>query len=99
MFFLDRNFNRRGVLYAFEELAGVVNIPGPKFVFAHIICPHTPYVFGQNGEKVGRKDYGKYSEKFLYTNQYIFISKKIEELIKVLKIPLSSLYNRIMVVE
>ena len=81
LLYLDWEFHRRGVLYAFEELARVVNIPGPKFIFAHIICPHGPYVFGQNGEKVGRKDNGKYSEKFLYINQYIFISKRIEKLV------------------
>lgn len=28
-------------------------VPGPKFVYAHLIVPHPPYVFGAHGEYVG----------------------------------------------
>ena len=38
------------VLSQFEYLEQVPTLPGPKFVFAHIISPHHPYVFGPNGE-------------------------------------------------
>ncbi len=38
------------VLSQFEYLEQVPTLPGPKFVFAHIVSPHHPYVFGPNGE-------------------------------------------------
>ncbi len=38
------------VLSQFDYLERVSTQPGPKFVFAHIISPHSPYVFGPDGE-------------------------------------------------
>lgn len=32
------------------ELENIPSIPGPKFVFAHIMVPHSPYVFTPSGE-------------------------------------------------
>ena len=43
---------RRTVLYNFEALASMPEVPGPKFVFAHIISPHPPFVFDQDGNSV-----------------------------------------------
>lgn len=37
------------VLYNFETLAKIPEIPGPKFIFAHIVVPHPPFVFDKNG--------------------------------------------------
>lgn len=39
-------------LYALKQLPKVPDIPGPKFVFVHLIIPHSPFVFGPNGEKI-----------------------------------------------
>lgn len=39
----------RLVLGSFEELA---NAPGPKFVFIHLIVPHSPFAFDENGDPV-----------------------------------------------
>jgi len=36
-------------LYRLERMA---EIEGPKFVYAHIVCPHPPFVFGRNGEEI-----------------------------------------------
>ncbi len=44
--------NYEDTRYALEQLPNVPNIPGPKFVFAHLVIPHSPFVFGPNGEKV-----------------------------------------------
>jgi hypothetical protein len=42
----------RGIVrYTLSELPVVAQLRGPKFVFAHILLPHPPYVFGPNGEK------------------------------------------------
>ncbi len=36
-------------LYRLERMA---DIEGPKFVYAHIVCPHPPFVFGRDGEEL-----------------------------------------------
>jgi len=38
--------------FAFSELARLATSPGPKFVFAHIILPHPPFVFDAGGNVV-----------------------------------------------
>ena len=73
--------HREGVLYAFDELAKIPKIKHPKFVFAHILCPHAPFVFGVNGESVKFKDSSNWINKSIYLGQYIFITKKIEKLV------------------
>jgi hypothetical protein len=52
-------------------LESVPSIPGPKFVFAHILAPHPPYVFEPNGELV-QEEKGKiigYRDQVAYVNQ------------------------------
>ena len=41
--------HRRIILYTFERLPEVAALEGPKYVFAHIIAPHPPYVFDHEG--------------------------------------------------
>jgi hypothetical protein len=79
------NNKREKILYAFSKLADINKIEGPKFIFAHILCPHSPYVFGQNGELVLEATHQREeiisNEKDKYLNQLIFVNKKIEILI------------------
>jgi hypothetical protein len=37
------------VLYTLSELPGTATLAGPKFVYAHIILPHKPFVFDAQG--------------------------------------------------
>jgi hypothetical protein len=55
--FLDTAYieHRDRILYALDELEDMPSIRGPKFVFAHILAPHEPFVFGAKGEIVERK--------------------------------------------
>jgi hypothetical protein len=42
--------HRQRTLFQLETLKDIpVNIPGPKIVYAHIIAPHPPFVFSQDG--------------------------------------------------
>ncbi|MFC1923718.1 hypothetical protein ACFLY4_10575 [Chloroflexota bacterium] len=43
--------HRRRILYTFNHLPTAIQSSQPTFVFAHITSPHTPFVFGPNGEK------------------------------------------------
>jgi len=40
------------ILYAFETLSQLPAVTGPKFVFAHIIAPHPPFVFDRTGASI-----------------------------------------------
>jgi len=83
LFFINKYFVRRSVLDAFDTLENMTVILGkPKFVFAHIICPHTPYVFGPNGEKLSTIKGQSGDSKKLYIDQHIFITKKVKELVE-----------------
>lgn len=48
--------HRQRVLYAFENLSSLPTRPGlppgPKFVFAHVIVPHPPFVFDRHGSPI-----------------------------------------------
>lgn len=45
--------HRALILYQLDSLEKVVpRLEGPKFVFAHVLIPHPPFVFGANGEEV-----------------------------------------------
>ena len=80
--------HRDRLLYIFDHLADPAKMDAPVFVFAHIMAPHRPFIFGENGEKVkpdrefsfaeGTKfmDGDVYVEK--YRNQLIFVNKKIQ---------------------
>jgi hypothetical protein len=48
------DLHREGIVNTFERLPVTVTIKGPIFVFAHITCPHPPFVFGAHGEEVNR---------------------------------------------
>ncbi len=49
----DRDkISRLNTLYALSQLSQLPGEPGPKFVFAHLMVPHSPFVFGANGEEV-----------------------------------------------
>ena len=75
---------RSQTLYMLEKLKELPELEGPKFVFVHFMCPHTPYVFGPNGEYIAPANWENYSDKQFYLGQYIFISAEIEKVIDVL---------------
>jgi hypothetical protein len=41
--------HREMIRYAFETIPEVAKLPGPKFVFSHIVSPHPPFVFESDG--------------------------------------------------
>ncbi|MCB1195160.1 hypothetical protein KDK77_03155 [bacterium] len=40
---------RASLEYTFSHVGHLEAVPGPKIVFAHLICPHPPFVFGADG--------------------------------------------------
>ena len=76
--------HRDQVLFSLDKLGSVpTTLQSPKFVFAHIVAPHLPIVFGPNGEKVGFHNSG---EKESYSKGYIgeieYLNKRLLSIVK-----------------
>jgi hypothetical protein len=83
---------RETILFTLEKLKEIPRTPGPKFVFTHILSPHPPFVFDQNGNPVeanrpyfigdGAAYYGSRDEYVKgYTSELVFLNRKLEETI------------------
>ena len=88
-YYMSHN-QRKGILKAFSTLAGLHKIKGPKYVFAHILSPHPPFIFDEQGgvykgESYKREGTSKannlWMDKEGYVKQVIFINRKIRYMI------------------
>jgi hypothetical protein len=69
------------------------NPPGPKFVFAHIVPPHPPYVFDANGKVLQHRTIadqfamqaGLWQRYADYVSQLRFVNKKLLEIVRAIK--------------
>ncbi len=59
-------------LAQFQGLSSIAAEPGPKFVFAHILLPHYPYLFGPDGQRLSSPPD---SERDAYRDQAMFASR------------------------
>lgn len=81
----SRATHRARLLYTLDRLPKLRKIPKPVFAFAHLLCPHPPFVFGENGEPVQSNrpfslddspaNHPDYLER--YPAQVAFLNKKI----------------------
>lgn len=71
--------NKLATIYTFNGIRDTVEIDGPKFVYAHILCPHPPFFFDQNGEDVNPSNILNWDDKRYYKDQYIYITNKVKE--------------------
>jgi len=70
---------RRRTQFVLEKLPVIPSIAGPKFVFVHLLVPHS-FVFGPNGEAIAIDVSTMNADIFKqgYVDQVIFINKQIE---------------------
>ncbi len=68
---VDRDRHAEAALFEFDALERVRDLPGPTFTFAHILMPHPPYVFTEDGTFVDGSTPGErasYATQVKYTN-------------------------------
>jgi hypothetical protein len=82
---------RELILFDLAQLQEIpASIPGSKFVFAHLVIPHQPFVFGPDGESLvipertykGRTYYPPKDYALGYRNQAMFISQQMLEVFR-----------------
>ena len=77
---------RDRVLCVFDEISKIQeNFSSPKFVFAHIMLPHAPYILGPNGEHIipgNSLNSDPWNPKNAHVDQIKFVNKKLTPLIE-----------------
>ncbi|MCP4566766.1 MAG: sulfatase-like hydrolase/transferase [FCB group bacterium] len=81
--------HRRLVLSILEKIPHVTDIRSPKIVFAHVFCPHKPFVFGPDGGPnenilpgaiVGSGDFKQHYIS-CYSDQVTYMAKRLQQTI------------------
>ena len=86
------NVHRNKILFGMDSLKQIPEIEEPKFVFAHFLMPHPPFVFGPNGEWIRPdriydiKDANRFKgtrEEYIegYTHHVMYLNQMLEETI------------------
>ena len=87
---LDRSANahRERLLFVFEQLEQLPSEAGPKFVFAHIVSPHRPFVFDSEGNPTdddydwAPSDIGLDRYKAGYREQVQYLNGRVEQILE-----------------
>ncbi|NQV18069.1 MAG: hypothetical protein HQ534_05950 [Armatimonadetes bacterium] len=88
--FFEKKFNlikidlANRILCSFSKLSDIYKIEGPKFTFAHINCPHPPYLFDAEGNLItqSKLSLNIWEPKNLYIEQLQFANNKLKEMLK-----------------
>lgn len=70
--------HRQRVLFTLDQLGNLGKMQGPKFVFAHIVSPHKPFVFGPNGESVQQDE----NPLVGYRDQVVYLNTRMIPLLQ-----------------
>jgi hypothetical protein len=73
--------DRNKRLCMFKKLGELHAMKGQKFVFAHIIAPHSPFLFDADGNPIRVYKSDPEHTKGYYVDQLIFVNKKIKEMV------------------
>ena len=76
-----RDLHREGTLFELRQLRRISTAPGPKFVFAHILLPHDPYVFRADGTPIPEAEAKATPEAELYRNHLAFANSQIKDIV------------------
>jgi len=72
---------REHTRYALDRLDEIPSLPGPKFVFAHLLIPHDPYVFNADGTFTGRAQVERLGQPESYRRQLSYANTRMLQLV------------------
>jgi hypothetical protein len=74
----------RRALLQLRTVRSMPQRPGPRFVFAHFLLPHEPYIFDAEGNYRPRSDEQRLGLRRSYIDQLVFTNRALRELLDVL---------------
>jgi hypothetical protein len=73
-----------GALFGFSKLEELPRLAGPKFVFAHIMIPHDPYVFDADGSRLTPVQRSERSTNENFLRQAEYTVRRLKEVVTTL---------------
>lgn len=69
-------------LYSLDTLENMPELERPIFVFAHLVVPHTPYIFNPDGSFQLTENKDERAEKVGYRNNVAFVDKRLPVILR-----------------
>jgi hypothetical protein len=70
-----------GAVFAFSKLEELPRVSGSKFVFAHILIPHDPFVFNADGSRPTAKQRSERSTNESFLQQSLYTVRRLKEVV------------------
>jgi hypothetical protein len=67
--------------FSLDTLDAVVDEPGPKFVFAHVLLPHPPYVYDRDGRVLSDEETAALSGRERFRRQLEYTNLRLRALV------------------
>lgn len=81
----DRQHQCERVRHKFDRLKALAGEPGPKFVFAHFLVPHPPFVLDREGRCIDAAVAVGRSRRDNYLDQLAYVNAQVLELIATIR--------------
>ena len=72
---------REHTVYELDRLDEIPSLPGPKYVFGHLLLPHDPYVFNADGSFTGREQVERLGQPESYRRQLSYANTRMLQLV------------------
>jgi hypothetical protein len=77
----DWNTMHDNNIYALDRLAEIPGVPGPKYVFAHLVTTHPPYVHNVDGSMTGREQVEELGDRESYLRQLQYANSRLLDIV------------------
>ena len=72
---------REHTVYELDRLDEIPALAGPKYVFGHLLLPHDPYVFNEDGSFTGREQVERLGQPESYRRQLSYANTRMLQLV------------------